>query len=91
MQIQISFYKKVVRIISGIKYRDPFNPVFNKIKILKFKDVFNLSILKLMYKAHQNCLPYKIQNKFTKIMNNYNLKDHEIFSLPTFRKKIKER
>lgn len=78
----------MVRIISGSNYRDPSKQLFIKLKILKCNYLVNLSILKSMYKAHQNHPLYKHNKGFTKRMSNYNLKGQEIFSLPKFQTNV---
>ena len=81
----------VTRIISRSQYRDPSNPLFVKLQLLKFSELVDLSMLQIMYKAHRNILPSNIQNWFEKRESCYDLKGFEIFKKTRFRTKLKER
>uniref|UniRef100_A0A672FF89 Reverse transcriptase domain-containing protein n=1 Tax=Salarias fasciatus TaxID=181472 RepID=A0A672FF89_SALFA len=83
--------KRAIRIITNSHYREPSNPLFIKLKVLKFPDIVDLSILKIMYKAKWNLLPVNLQNIFEIRTRRYNLKGTDVFKKPRFRTKIKER
>ena len=49
--------KKAIRIIHMARYSSHTDPLFKKIRSLKFKDLFELNILKFYYKLMNNNLP----------------------------------
>ena len=49
--------KKAIRIIHMARYSSHTDPLFKKIRSLKFKDLFELNILKFYYKLMKNNLP----------------------------------
>ncbi len=61
----LSLQKKAVKIISGAKYNDHTNPLFNNLNILKFNDAHELSVYKLMYMYSKKQLPSPISYLFT--------------------------
>ena len=66
--------KKAIRIINNRTNREPSNPLFIKLKALKFMDMVNLKTLLIMHKANQNQLPLGIQKLFQKRENKHNLR-----------------
>lgn len=83
--------KRAIRVVNGSGYRDHTNPIFIHLKSLRFNDLVEYNLLKIMYKAHQKTLPNKLQNRFKKRESKYELRGFEVFSLPEFRTKPKER
>lgn len=65
----ITLQKKAIRIICGSPYNDPSGPLFKSMRILKFNDVYELSIAKLMFMNKRKLLPVCISNIF--MSNNY--------------------
>ena len=55
-------YKKAIRIISGVSYRDHTNPLFIQHKILPIKENSELNILKIMYRCDHNDIPNCIKD-----------------------------
>jgi hypothetical protein len=65
--IEKSFFlmqKRIVRIISGAKYNDHTDPLFNKLQILKLDDIYRLHVSKLVLKQKQNALPLPLRSLF---------------------------
>lgn len=71
--------KRAIRLISRKQYRDPTNPLFLQLKVLKFQELVDYSIVQIMQKAHKKTLPINIQKRFEKRESKYNLKGTEIF------------
>ena len=67
--------KRAIRIISRKRYRDPTNPLFLQLKLLKFNELVDYSILQVMFKAHRKTLPINNQKRFEKRERKYNLKE----------------
>ena len=61
--------KKVIRIVNKCKWDEHTSPIFKRLKLLKFKDIVNLSISVILYKAKHNMLPRNLQDEFI-IKNN---------------------
>ena len=53
----LNYRKKSIRIIHMTRYSSHTDPLFKKIRFLKFKDLFELNILKFYYKLMNNNLP----------------------------------
>ena len=83
--------KRAIRVVNGSEYRAHTNPIFIQLKTLKFNDLLEYSLLKIMYKAHLKTLPDKLQNRFIKRVSRFNLRGTEVFQKPEFRTKLKER
>ena len=68
--------KRSVRIISRSKYNAHTDPLFKILNLLKLKDIFELSVLKLYFKFKHNLLPVYTSNMFTESIRNphYNLR-----------------
>ena len=60
----ITVQKKIIRIISNAKYNDHTEPLFKKACILKLDDLYNVEILKIIYKHAHNQLPEPIAKMF---------------------------
>ena len=54
--------KKAVRLINCAKYNAHTDPIFKELKLLKLKDLCNLSILKLYFKMENKFLPQYFHN-----------------------------
>ena len=57
--------KRAMRTISCSKYNAHTDPIFKKLKILKIKDIYNLSLLKFYFKYKNDNLPRFFQNVFS--------------------------
>uniref|UniRef100_A0A8C6MEW6 Reverse transcriptase domain-containing protein n=1 Tax=Nothobranchius furzeri TaxID=105023 RepID=A0A8C6MEW6_NOTFU len=62
--------KKVLRILYKANPREHTNKYFVLSKIMKFKDLVNLKILLIMFKARNNLLPTNLQRFFVLIPKN---------------------
>ena len=49
--------KKAVRIMMGEKYNAHATPIFQKLKILRFEDIYKYSLAKHMFAYKEGCLP----------------------------------
>ena len=61
--IEIS-QKKCVRTIYGASFLAHTNPIFSKLKILKFKDLYRLSLGSYLYKNHNLILEFSSQHGY---------------------------
>lgn len=77
--------KRAIRIIHKAPYREPTNPLFIKLKILKFKDLIDYKIIQIVFRAHNNQLPRNIQELFQLRENTYNFRGISMFSKPLIR------
>ena len=70
--------KRVIRIVNKVKYREHTNPLFLKLKALKFKEIIEQNIAILLFKAYKKVLPINVQKMF--VINNelhsYNTRQH---------------
>lgn len=71
--------KKVIRIINGVDYYAPTNPLFIKLNILKLHNLVELNIVALMYKVHNNMLPKCLQERFKPRETQYSLRGTDIY------------
>lgn len=81
--------KRAIRIIHKTAYREPTNPLFIKLKILKFKDLIDYKIIQIVFRAHNNQLPRNIQELFQLRENTYNFRGISMFSRPQIRTNTK--
>ena len=65
--------KKAVRIIMGEKYNAHATPIFQKLKILRFEDIYKYSLAKYMFAYKEGCLPRPLLNMF---VHNINIHNH---------------
>ena len=49
----ITFHKRIIRIICDAGYRDHTNPLYKKLNILKFEDIYKYNVLIYMFKARR--------------------------------------
>lgn len=83
--------KRAIRVVNRSAYRAHTNPIFKQLEALKFYELVEYNILKTMFKANQNILPFNLQNRFKKRVSTYELRGTEIFSKSDFKYKPKER
>jgi len=72
--------KKAIRTISGQTYNTPTNPLFSKLRILKFIDIYKFHLATFMHKLYNAALPiplnrnlvvsHQIHQHFTRNINN---------------------
>jgi hypothetical protein len=60
----ITQQKKAIRLVCKKSYNDHAEPLFKKLKILKFTDLFELHLLKFMYRFSRCELPTPLMNIF---------------------------
>ena len=63
----ITLQKTCVRIISSAKYRDPTDPLFKDLGLLKLLEINKYLIGKFMFKCHHGFVPELFTNVFTPI------------------------
>ncbi len=56
--------KRSIRLINKVNVRDDSNRLFNSSKVLKFKDLVDLQVLLVMFKARNRLLPESLQRLF---------------------------
>ena len=66
--------KWAVRNVTSSKYNAHTNPIFQKLKLIKFHDIRNLSYLKFHYKYTKNELPKYFDNMFDQKFSTH---DHD--------------
>ena len=62
----IKLQKRIVRIISYSSYKAHTDPIFTKLHILKFHQIYKYSIIMFMLKYYKNELPSVFNNMFNK-------------------------
>lgn len=83
--------KKAIRIVNQKDYREPTNPLFINLHILKLEDLVDLNTLTVMYKVNNNLLPRSIQELFEPRDNHYNLRGSCMYKNKKTRTNIKSR
>ncbi len=69
-----------MRIVNKITYRKPTNPVFIKLKALKFKDLGDFKTqIQIMYRTKTQLLTNKIRKLFQMWENKHNLRGIYMF------------
>uniref|UniRef100_A0A671WXI2 Reverse transcriptase domain-containing protein n=1 Tax=Sparus aurata TaxID=8175 RepID=A0A671WXI2_SPAAU len=71
--------KRAIRIVNKTTYRETTNPLFSKLKALKFNDLVDFKTVQIMYKAKNKLLPSTIQELFQFKENHYSLRGNDIF------------
>ena len=61
--------KKIIRVITGAKYNEPSDPLFQKMKLLNFKDLQLLNKLKMGYQVYHKQVPMTISEDFPHVNN----------------------
>ena len=84
--------KRVIRVISKEAFDAHTDPIFQKLCILKFTDVYLLQLGTFMYKYKKNLLPLTFDNSFIKInqIHTYNTRTSKQYYIPTCRTKIRQ-
>ena len=66
----VKLQKRAVRIIMGVKRNSPTDPIFWKLKILKFKQIYLYSVQQFVFKFHHRMLPI-IFNDFFSVNDSF--------------------
>ena len=66
IQDLIVLQKRAIRVIDKAPFRDHTTKMFQKYKVLKFKDLIDFHTCNFMYKAAHKMLPDNVQIQFTK-------------------------
>ena len=66
--------KRVIRVIS----KEAFDPIFQKLSIFKFTDVYLLQLGTFMYKYNNNLLPSTFDDSFIKVNEIHTYNTHII-------------
>ena len=59
--------KRIIRIIAGMKYRDPTESAFRDLSVIKFLDINKYLTARFMYQYHHNKLPVIFSDYFRQI------------------------
>ena len=82
--------KRAVRIICKESRYSHTSPLFSLLNLLKFKDLVNISIAQIMYKAYHFALPVKMQSKFESAdSSHYSLRHKNKFKIKFVRTTLK--
>ena len=63
--------KKVIRIISNAELNDHTNPIFRRLKVLKFDDILKMQFACLMWEFDHDNLPICFNNYFQKVSDTH--------------------
>ena len=79
----ITTQNRAIRLIVGAKRRTRTTPIYQKLKLLKFHDVYVYCIQLLVYKYYHNLLPTVINEMFTlkRNIHDVNTRQKMIYSL----------
>ena len=84
----------IIRILTYNKKFSHVTPLYKKLNLLKFDDIYKLELAKFMYLLQQSSLPSGIFDKFTKIeqIHGYNTRQASelIYYVPKFSKSISQ-
>ena len=83
--------KRAIRIINKTDYYHPTNKLFMNSNLLKFNDLVEFKIAKIMYKIINNKFPDCVQNLFQMKSTPYELRGTLMFSKPQIRTNVKQR
>ena len=71
-----------MRVVTSSKYNAHTEPLFKQLNLLKVKDIFELTTLKLFYKLKKNCLPVYITGIFQDFSreHDHNTRQHLVLN-----------
>ena len=74
--------KRAVRVITSSKYNAHTEPLFKQLNLLKVKDIFEVTALKLFYKLKKNYLPVYITGMFQDFSreHDHNTRQHLVLN-----------
>ena len=80
----INLQKKSVRIVSKSGYLDHTEPIFNNLKILHVKQIYNLNCAKFMYQCYNNKNYYYFKDKLATNgdFHNYGTRNRDLLRKP---------
>jgi len=92
LQTLILKQKRVIRIVTGSKYRDHTSLLFKNLFCLKFTDLVEFSVAIMMFKVYNNKVPPNVNNIFFQCskIHNYNTKRKKNFYVLSRRTKARE-
>ena len=61
--------KRIIRVIAGMKYRDPTESAFKDLNVIKFLDINKYLIARFMFQYHHSKLPDIFSDYFQRIAN----------------------
>ena len=75
---------KLVRIVSKSGYLDPTEHIFNNLKLLKFKQIYDLNCAKFMYQCYNNKNYYYFKDKLITNgdIHNYETRNRDLLRKP---------
>ena len=78
--------KRVVRIISKSPYDAHTQPIFSRFKLLKFENIIELQLCKLLFLYQKDFLPESFNTMFAtnKQVHSYNTRNKNSFRLPYY-------
>ena len=71
--------KKCVRLVSNVNYRAHTEPLFSKLELLKFDDLFQYNVCKFFHQYRTKTLPGSFQNMFTLLRDTDNMENRDSF------------
>ena len=88
----VSLQKRVVRIISNSSFDAPSDPIFKNLKLLKFFDIRQLELGKLMFSFSHSLLPVKFKDYFcfNNEVHSYDTRHTDNFHLPFCRTNLRK-
>ena len=66
----VKLQKRAVRVIEGAKRYSHTDPIFKKLKILKFRQIYLYSVQLFVFKYHHNILPHIFDDFFTRFTSH---------------------
>ena len=64
--------KKAIRLITGSHYNAHTTPFFTELKVLKFEDMYDLQLSKIILCLYQNNIPKPLQSFFSLNSDTHN-------------------
>jgi Reverse transcriptase (RNA-dependent DNA polymerase) len=87
----IVLQNKAVRIITNSQYRSSAGPLFTRLKLLRFVDVYKFQVLLFVYQARMNMLPRSCMHYFVVNSNTiHNIRCTSYFKLFQYRTNIRK-
>ena len=79
LQKLIVLQKKIIRMISGSRFRDHTDPLFKNLSLIKFVDLNKYMIGRFMFRYHVNDIPHIFEGYFSKIsdIHDYGTRTNE--------------
>ena len=89
----IKLKKRAIRVIAGEKRYSHTDPIFNKLKILKFQQIYLYSVQLFVFKFHHNQLPDMFENYFirNRSFHSHNTRVNSLFRPPLIRSSLSKK